>query len=408
MPWRVTSAMTERLEFVMLVLAAEEGGNLNMRELCRRYGISPTTGYKWVERFKESGRKLEALGDLSRRPKNSPKRTPPEMEALFLNLRSKHPYWGGRKLRARAEMLLAETGDDAASQLQLPTPSTITSILQRNSMISEEESQKREHPNRFEHPRPNDLWQMDFKGHFPLENGRRCHPLTVLDDHSRYLLGLVACPNEGALTTKEALTRTFRRYGLPFRMTMDNGSPWGHIASQGSSRGERRYTAFELWLMRLGIRVSHSSPFHPQTQGKDERLHRTLKLELLSDYSWRDLEGCQPDFDHWRSGYNCERPHEALGMKVPASRYEPSGRPFPETLPELEYDAGVEVRKVNDRGNIKYRKKYHFLGHAFSGELVGLRPQQQADGIWDVYYGRHKVATLNFNNVSTMSPNTCP
>jgi transposase InsO family protein len=401
--------MTERLEFVMLVLAAEEGGRKpNMRELCRRYGISPTTAYKWVERFKESGSDPKSLMDLSRRPKRSPNQTPPELEELFLILRCKHPCWGGRKLRARAEMLLSETGDEASQQLQLPAPSTITKILQRNGMISPEESEKREHFQRFEHPRPNDLWQMDFKGHFPLENGRRCHPLTVLDDHSRFLLGLVACPNEEASTTKEALTHIFRRYGLPFRMTMDNGSPWGHIANRGNKQGERRYTAFELWLMRLGIRVSHSSPFHPQTQGKDERLHRTLKLELLSDYNWRDLQACQPGFDHWRSGYNCERPHEALEMKVPASRYEPSGRPFPEILPALEYDAGVEVRKVNDRGNIKYRKKYYFLGHAFSGELVGLRPQQQEDGVWDVCYGRHKVATLNFNNVSTMSPNTCP
>jgi Integrase core domain len=248
---------------------------------------------------------------------------------------------------------------------------------------------------------------MDFKGHFRLENGKHCHPLTVLDDHSRYLVGLVACPNEEALTTKEALTPIFRRYGLPFRMTMDNGSPWGHVANRGKKQGEKRYTAFDLWLMRLGIKVSHSSPFHPQTQGKDERLHRTLKLELLSDYSWRDLEGCQPSFDSWRTGYNCERPHEAIGMKVPASRYQPSGRPFPETLPALEYDAGDEVRKVNDRGMVKYRRQHYFLGRAFSGELVGLRPQPQMDGVWDVFYGRHKVATLNFNKVLPISPNSC-
>src|SRR3954447_8502803 len=263
MPWKVTSAMSERLEFVMLVLAAEEVGmKPKMRELCRRFRVSPTTGYKWVDRFKQSGRNSESLVDLCRRPRTSPSQTPPGMEDLFLELRRKHPYWGGRKLRARAEMLLAESGDDASQlQQQLSAPSTITSILQRNGLISPEESKKREHFERFEHPRPNDLWQMDFKGHFPLESGRRCHPLTVLDDHSRFLLGLVACPSEEALTTKEALTSIFRRYGLPFRMTMDNGSPWGHIANRGNKQGERRYTAFELWLMRLGIKVSHSTPF---------------------------------------------------------------------------------------------------------------------------------------------------
>jgi transposase InsO family protein len=401
MTWKVSSAMSERLEFVTLILAAEEQGlKLNMQDLCSRFQISRKTGYKWLNRFKESGCKVMALEDLSRRPVSSPNRTCTEMEALVLALRLKHPYWGARKLRALMQMM----GYDEDS---LPAVSTITSILHRHGMISEEESEKREHPHRFEHPLPNDLWQMDYKGYFHLENGKRCHPLTVLDDHSRYLVGLVACPNEEAGTTKEALTPIFRRYGLPFRMTMDNGSPWGHIANQGSRLGERRYTAFELWLMRLGIKVSHSTPFHPQTQGKDERLHRTLKLELLSDYNWRDLEGCQPEFDSWRTGYNCERPHEALGMKVPAERYQPSGRPFPETLPPLEYDAGDEVRKVNDRGMVKYKKQLYFLGHAFCGELVGLRPQQQVDGVWDVYYGRHKVATLNFNKVLPMSPNTC-
>jgi transposase InsO family protein len=393
--------MSERLEFVTLILAAEgQALKLNMRELCHRFQISRKTGYKWLNRFKEGGRKLEALEDLSRRPVNSPHRTCAQIEALVLALRRKHPHWGARKLRALMQML----GYD---EDMLPAASTITAILRRHGMISEEESEKRERFERFEHAHPNDLWQMDFKGYFPLENGKHCHPLTVLDDHSRYLVGLVACANEEATTTRDALTKIFRRYGLPFRMSMDNGSPWGHIANRGSRLGERRYTAFDLWLMRLGVKVSHSTPFHPQTQGKDERLHRTLKLELLSDYSWRDVGACQPEFDRWRNGYNCERPHEALGMKVPAERYQPSGRPFPETLPALEYDAGVEVRKVNDRGMVKYRKQYYFLGHAFSGEHVALRPQQQADGVWDVYYGRQKVATLNFNNVLPMSPNNC-
>ena len=401
MSWKVSSAMSERLEFVTLILAAEEQClKVNISDLCSRFQISRKTGYKWLNRFLESGGKPDALEDLSRRPVNSPKRTSAEMEELVLALRREHPYWGARKLRALMQMM----GYDEDS---LPSPSTITKILQRHGMISEEESVKREHFERFEHPHPNDLWQMDFKGYFRLENGRLCHPLTVLDDHSRYLLGLVACPNEEAATTREALTGIFRRYGLPFRMSMDNGSPWGHIANRGSRLGERRYTAFDLWLMRLEVKVSHSSPFHPQTQGKDERLHRTLKLELLSDYNWRDLEACQPEFDHWRSGYNCERPHEAIGMKVPASRYQPSGRPFPEKLPSLEYDSACEVRKVNDRGNIKYRKRYYFLGKAFIGEYVGLRPQQQVDGAWDVHYGRQKVATLNFNNVLPMSPNNC-
>jgi transposase InsO family protein len=401
MPWRVSTDVSIREEFVLMASAEEA----NIRRLCSRFGISPTTGYKWLRRWIESGCKKDALEEMPRIPKHSPNRTAAEIEQLVVALREEHPGWGGRKLRAR---LLAK----GQKPETLPSASTITSILRRCGLLSLEESEKREHYLSFEHPRPNDLWQIDFKGDIPLERaGVRCHPLTVLDDHSRFAVGLVACANERSETTKEALTGIFRRYGLPFRMTMDNGSPWGHITNSSSENcdaGVARYTLLELWLFRLGIRVSHSRPYHPQTQGKDERFHRTLKLELLRDYSWRDVADCQPSFDRWRDVYNCERPHEALGMAVPASRYCVSGRPFPERLPELEYDAGDEVRKVNARGMVKYRKSQYFLGHAFKGEYVVLRPQQQADGVWDIYYGQQKVATLNFNKVSTMSPNTCP
>jgi transposase InsO family protein len=399
MPWKVRSAMSERLEFVLLALK-EEGKSVNIRSLCHRFGISPTTGYKWLNRFIQSDRNTDALRELSHVPRNSPNHTPEEIEQQVIDLRQQHPAWGGRKLRARLLML------EHVVAKSVPAASTITSILRRHNLISAEESGKRELCQRFEHPRPNDLWQMDFKGDIPLERGGRCYPLTVLDDHSRYAVGLVACANVQSETTRQALTSIFRRYGLPFRMTMDNGAPWGHFSNNGE--GESRYTEFELWLLRLGIRVSHSTPYHPQTQGKDERFHRTLKLELLRDYDWRDVAECQPSFDHWRGQYNCERPHEALGMAVPASRYRPSGRPFPEQLPELEYDTQDVVRKVGKRGQVKYGNRKFFLGHAFRGQNVALRPQEQEDGMWDVYYGRQKVATLNFNKVSTISPNTCP
>ncbi len=167
---------------------------------------------------------------------------------------------------------------------------------------------------RFERATPNELWQMDFKGHFKLDQGR-CHPLTILDDHSRFLLGLHACSNQLWQTVQSQLTLTFRAYGLPECMLMDNGSPWGDDR-------ESRHTIFTAWLMRLGVNVTYGRPFHPQTQGKDERLHRTFKAELLQGMQFHTLQECQGQFDAWRDFYNQERPHQALNQKVPAEERE--------------------------------------------------------------------------------------
>jgi transposase InsO family protein len=194
------------------MLAGQE--KANVRQLCRQFEISPTTAYKWLERFQANG--VQGLQELSRRPQRSPARTAEELEKAVIAQRQKHPAWGGRKLRAR---LLA------LGHTQVPSPSTITSILHRHQMVTKEESRKHTAWLRFEHPQPNDLWQMDFKGHFALGQGR-CYPLTVLDDHSRFALGLVACASQNTQTTRAALTEVFRRYGLPWRLAMDNGSPW--------------------------------------------------------------------------------------------------------------------------------------------------------------------------------------
>lgn len=254
--------MELRKEFVML--ASKEGANV--RELCRRYKISPTTAYKWLGRIQEGSD--TGLDDRSRRPLNSPLRTVKTLEAQILEVRDAHPRWGARKLKRWIEDR-GVTG--------LPSASTVHAILKRHGQISAEESAAHQAWHRFEHAQPNDLWQMDFKGHFATAAGR-CHPLTVLDDHSRYVLCLGALGDERGASTQERLTQTFRRYGLPWRMTMDNGAPWGDPES---------YTRFELWLMRLGIKVSHSRPYHPQTQGKDERFHRTLKAEILQGQAFR-------------------------------------------------------------------------------------------------------------------------
>jgi len=372
MPWKQVTPMSQRKELVSLALT----DGANMARLCRRFEISRKIGYKWLARYREEGE--DGLADRSRRPHHSPGETREALVAAVLGVRAAHPAWGGRKIRARLQ---------AQGQEEVPAASTITGILRRHGLIDPAESAKHQPWQRFEAEAPNDLWQMDFKGHFEAAAGR-CHPLTVLDDHSRYALGLEACADERLHTVQQRLTYIFRRYGLPRKMLMDNGPPWG---------AEADYTSLTVWLLRLGVGVSHSRPCHPQTMGKDERFHRTLKAELLQYCQGRELVHCQPRFDAWRLTYNLERPHEALGMAVPASRYRDSPRGFPERLPSREYGPGDLVRKVSVIGEITFRNRSFRVGKAFRGETVALRPTV-TDGQWEVYFGQHRIGQINLRD----------
>jgi transposase InsO family protein len=373
MPFMEVSMNEQRREFV--VLSSKEEANI--RELCRRFGISRTTGYKWIERFRQEG--LAGLEERSRRPQASPHRTCTAMEAKVLELRElSNNVWGGRKIRRTLE----DKGDSG-----VPAASTITAILRRHERINQATALQHPGPwQRFERETPNELWQMDFKGHFGIHSGR-CHPLTSLDDHSRYDILLSACGNEQGKTVRHALEGAFRIYGLPLAMLMDGGSPW-------SDPGGDPYTGFSVWLMRLGIRVLHGRPRHPQTQGKEERFHRTLKAEVVNGRSFRDLADCQRAFDVWRQRYNHERPHEALDMETPAKRYRPSPRSFPDMLPAIEYAPGDYVRKVDSDGFVSFRNQPLRISKAFRGQFVALRPTGE-DGVFAVHYCAHKIFTLD-------------
>lgn len=369
--------MSSRLEFVLL--AQQPGSNISA--LCRQFQISPKTAYKWIERYREQGK--DGLQDRSRRPHSSPASTSAELEARVLELHERYPYWGGRKLR----VLLPE--------MDVPRPhhSTIDSILRRNGReVVGTPTVQNKPPIRFEHPASNMLWQMDFKGDFPLTDPHagRCHPLTVLDDHSRYGVCLVACANQQYFTVKAALEMTFRRYGLPERITADNGPPWGNTRSV--------LTQLEVWLIRLGVRISHSRPYHPQTQGKDERFHRTLKLELLDRRGFYSIVDCQTAFDLWREQYNTVRPHQAINWEAPVKRYQPSGREYPESLPPLEYDEGEIVRKVDRHGYVAYKACRHFLGEGLRSQLVAIRPGE-AKNLFNVYFCHHHVREISIQDV---------
>ena len=376
MPWKEVTQMKQRHEFIQF--AKRVGANIS--QLCKCYGISRKTAYKWLDRYEKEGEK--GLYNQSRRPKNSPKKTRNNIEQIVTDLRREHPAWGGRKLAARLQ---------AKGHVEVPHASTVTHILHRHGLISKQASEQATAWKRFEHPSPNDLWQMDFKGHFPLGESR-CHPLTILDDHSRFSLCLQACLNEQRDTVQAQLIEVFRRYGLPHRMNMDNGSPWGH-----SQPMKHRYTVLSAWMIRLGIKVSYSRPKHPQTNGKDERFHRTLKAEVLQYQSFSTLWQAQGAFDKWRYCYNHERPHEAISMQTPIQRYKVSQRIYPETLKAIEYGPQDLVRKVQKDGVIFYKNRCFKVGKAFYTQPVALR-HTTSDHLFDVYFCHQKIATCDLNN----------
>jgi transposase InsO family protein len=371
MPWQECDAVSNREEFCRLAVLSDS----KLSVLCRRFGISRKTGYKWLQRFRGG----EPCVDRSRRPRHFREPTSPAVEAEVLELRDRHPAWGGRKLRAR---LLA------LGRPSVPAASTITAILHRHGRIEQEESAKRGAWQRFEREAPNELWQMDFKGDFGTADGRRCHALTITDDHSRYSLGLRACLNQQSETVRESLCGVFRRYGLPWSLLTDNGTPWSVSHQPGG------YTKLSVWLLRLNIRVLHGRAYHPQTQGKEERFHRTLEAEVLRGRAFASSMEVQREFDRWRETYNHERPHEALGLAVPSSRYEVSRREFQERLPPVEYDEADEVRKVSPVGQVHFRGRVIKISEAFRGEPVAFRPTT-TDGTWHVYYCWQKIAEAN-------------
>lgn len=372
MPWKETSAMTQRLMFLEHYQTNEN----TLSDLARQFGISRKTAYKWIERYKHQG--LEGLLEKSKKPHTTANTTSIEIERDILSSREKFPAWGARKLKKYLEN---------QGHKNLPCESTFNRILKKKGYILPEESAKREKFIRFEHEHPNDLWQMDFKGYFKI-NKSRCNPLTILDDHSRFSLCLQSCHNQTETTVKQRLINTFREYGLPIRMTMDNGSPWG---SSG-----RNYTKLAVWLMHLGIKVSHSRPYHPQTQGKDERFHRSLKEELLKRVNFIDLGHAQREFDRWREIYNNERPHEGIGLKVPRERYKPSVRQYPEKLIDIEYENGEVLRKVHSQGCISFQGHDYYLGEAFQGFYVALRDGEE--GYKEVYFNKQKIEILDLKN----------
>jgi transposase InsO family protein len=353
MPWKDVKVSDQRIRFVLRASSGRE----EMAGLCREFGISRPTGYLWLNRFRETDR-IEDLRERSRRPLQSPAKTSPEVEAKVIEERRRRPDWGARKLQA----LLAREG------VSKPR-STIHRVLQRNGLVKPQN----QHPpalKRFERAEPNQLWQMDFKG-LPANMSQGCAPLSILDDCSRYALGLVLLPGTQSRPVRTTLESIFRSSGVPDAMLMDHGTPWWNAAHPWG------WTQLSIWLMRQGIRLHFAAIRHPQTQGKVERFHHTLE-DALCERGFPQREEWPAWLEAFRQEYNWVRPHEALGMAVPASRWRPSAKLFLEDPPEWEYPAGAEVRQVRASGQLAIENHEYTISGALAGERIAIERLPEA------------------------------
>ncbi len=373
MPWEEKTKSMMRERFVQ----EWQEGRKTKAALCREYGISRPTGDLWIQRWIQK----ESMFDRSHAPHTVPHRTPPDMEALIVSYRNRYPAAGAVTLHKLMK-------DEGISNL--PCTKTFNNIFKRNCLITQEASQAAAHIQRFQHEAPNDLWQGDFKGHFAMTNGERCHPLNILDDCTRFNLCCEALAGETFEDIRPIMTRLFREYGLPKTFLCDNGNPWGTSQSVG-------FTRFEVWLMELGILTVHGRPLHPQTQGKTERFNRSLTRECLRYHQFEDLSDAQRKLDAYRTYYNEKRPHHALELKTPASQYTAAKRRFPERIEPWEYGAGYDVRQVKSTGYITYRNQGYFLSETFAGKEVAIR-ESHLSGELTLEFRQFRIARLNPNN----------
>ena len=362
MPWKKVGKVELRRMFISVL----ESGKCSFSKACRQFGISRKTGYKWFARYRQEG--VEGLNDWSRRPHHVRYATDPEVVELLISERKSRPRWGARKLCKRLEM----------KGVHPPPERTANRILKRAGLV-EPKVNTPEEPKRFERPNPNDLWQLDHKKAIHGNWARRTVPFVVVDDCSRYLLGLRALPDKGLFSTWNAMWNVFGEFGLPRAILSDNDRIFHGVV--GPSQ-------FEARLLRLGIRILHGRVYHPQTQGKVERLNGTLERELLQDGCFRSCEELQSGFDCFRYDYNFERPHESLEMDVPGSRYQPSKIARPAALPEMEYPSGAVLRNVQKDGWISWKGNRIGVGAGLHGERVEIR---EVDIGIEVYYGHHRI-----------------
>lgn len=375
MPWKVINPMDQKAQFVSLALAKSKP----FSALCNDFGISRPTGYKWLNRVKHSDNIFDAIKEQSKKPKHSPDKIDNAIENIFIKLRTQYPYWGARKL-----MILAK---EQYTHLNMPSERTVNRIFKRNNLLTNDSPPGIAYDNTFEYENPNDLWQMDYKGEFRYGASKQyCYPLDIIDDCSRYNIMLDAHHKISTINTKNSLTKVFQQYGLPKAMLMDHGSVWY------SSNGHIHWTKLIVWLMQLNINIVYSGFRHPQTQGKIERFHRTLKYDCIKRNDFRSLNDIQDKFNTFRFEYNHIRPHEAIDLQRPAQKYEPSKTKFPDKAKGPEYPQNAEVKKLSSAGTLHYKGKYRFVSEALANQYVMIRAYDQ---FIDIFYHKTLVKHIN-------------
>jgi putative transposase len=368
MPWLETAPMDERLQFI----ADARRRLYSMTELCARYGVSRKTGYKWLGRYAVEG--PSGLRDRSHAPHRCPHRIEDDLAALLCAARRAHPTWGPAKLVQYLAPRHRERDD-------WPAVSTVADLLARHGLVKQRRRRRAvAHPGvvPIHTTAPNDLWTADFKGHFRTRDGAYCYPLTVADQHTRFLVAVRGLRCTKGAGVRRVFERAFREYGLPGAIRTDNGVPFATAGLHGLSQ-------LNVWWLRLGIQRQRIRPASPQENGAHERMHKTLKAEATRPPK-ADLGAQQRAFAAFRAEFNAERPHHALGGDPPAARYTPSPRPYPEDrLPPLEYPGHFVVKRVTTAGTIRFKHRLLFLAHALTSHHVGL--EETDDGIWSLYLG---------------------
>ena len=367
--------MDERLQFV----TDAQSDRFTMAELCARYGVSRRIGYKWVHRYAEEGRR--GLADRSRAPHHSPQAIAPDVAELLCGLRAAHPHWGARKLLR----ILATRHPDVA---HWPAASTAADLLARRGLVHR---RRRRRPT--VHPgvvaptteAPNDLWTADFKGQFRTADGRYCYPLTIADQHTRFLVACQGLLSTQTVTARPVFERAFQEYGLPRAIRTDNGVPFATQALHGLSY-------LNVWWMRLGIQHQRIQPGCPQQNGAHERMHRTLKRQAIRPVQ-RSCARQQPQFDAFRTEFNTVRPHEWLDQDTPASHYQPSPRAYPARLLVPAYPGHFLVKKVTTGGTFRFHHKLLYIANALVDQTLGL--EETDDGVWAIYFNTVLLGTLD-------------
>lgn len=370
MPWKECDKVTERMKFVARLMDGEK-----MSDLCREFGISRVTGYKIWRRYEEEG--IQAVNDRSSRPWRLARLTPSNVEKAILAVKHQHQTWGAPKIHAYLQR--------RERSIKLPARSTVHAILDRHGLVEHRQKRKRlraKGSTLRTVAEPNDLWCADFKGHFRLGNNKLCYPLTVTDQHTRFLLGCEALDSYREKQAIECFKQVFKEHGLPRAIRTDNGVPFSARSLFGLSK------LSVLWL-RLGIEVERIAPGHPEQNGRHERMHRTLKASTQKPQAPNLLQQ-QERFEKFQTVYNDERPHEALDMKSPSDLYKPSSRQYPSILDDYEYDSDMWIRRVSTSGTITMKSCTKlFISQALAGQQLGLREEE--DGIWAIYFMRYRL-----------------